>query len=252
MKIFTIAGRELRSLFLSPLAWTLLAIVQILLAYLFLSQLDTYLISIQPKLSTLNTVPGITSLIAAPLYGNTAVILLLITPLLTMRLISEERRNKTLPLLFSSPVSMAEIVLGKFCGIFVFLLILEGMVTLMPLSLLAGTELDSGKLAACVLSLALLMGSYAALGLYMSSLTQHPAVAGLLSFGVALLLWILDWAVNESGGSGSVLAYISTTGHFNRIASGLVNTKDVLYYLLFIVTFLVLSTRQLDSVRLQR
>jgi len=252
MKILTIAGQELRSLFFSPLAWTLLAIVQVLLAYLFLSQLDTYLTSVQPKLSTLNSVPGITSLIAAPLYGNAAVILLLVTPLLTMRLISEERRNKTLTLLLSSPVSMAEIVLGKFCGIFVFLLILECMVTLMPLSLLIGTELDGGEMAACILSLALLMGSYVALGLYMSSLTQHPAVAGLLSFGVTLLLWILDWAVNESSGSGSLLAYISTAGHFNRIASGLVNSKDVLYYILFIITFLVLSTRQLDNDRLQR
>ena len=251
MKILTIAGQELRNLFLSPMAWSLLAIVQILLAYLFLSQIDNYLTSIQPKLSTLGTTPGVTSLIAAPLYGNTAVILLLVVPLLTMRLISEEKHNKTLALLLSSPVSMTEIVLGKFAGIFAFLLILLVMVSLMPLSLLAGTSLDLGKLAACTIGLALLMGGSAALGLYMSSLTHYPTIAGILSFGALLLLWILDWAVDGSGNSGQLLSYLSTSGHFNRIASGLVNSRDILYYLLFMTTFLVLSIRKLDNDRLQ-
>lgn len=251
MKIFTIAGHELRRVFLSPIAWALLAVTQILLAYLFLSQIDSYLINIQPKLSTVSTTPGITSLIAAPLYGNTAIILLLLIPLLTMRLISEEKRDKTLALLLSSPVSMTEIVLGKFAGIFAFLLILLVIVSLMPLSLLAGTSLDLGKLAACALGLVLLMGSFAALGLYTSCLTRSPTLAGIQCFGALLLFWILNWTVDNSGNSGQFLSYLSTSNHFNRIASGLINSKDVIYYLLFITVFLVLSIRKLDNDRLQ-
>ena len=114
-----IAGRELRSLFLSPLAWTMLGVTQLILAYMFLTQIDFYL-SIQSKLIGIPGAPGITDLVIAPLYGNAAVIFLLITPLITMRLISDERRNKTISLLFSAPISITDIILGKFLATLAF------------------------------------------------------------------------------------------------------------------------------------
>lgn len=251
MKIITIAGRELRSLFLSPLAWTILGVTQLILAYLFLSQIDYYL-TIQPKIAGIEGAPGVTDLVIAPLFANAAVILLLITPLLTMRLISEERRNQTLSLLFSAPLSMSEIILGKYLGIMAFMLIMIGLIVLMPLSLMAGATLDYGKLAAGVIALVLLMGAFSAVGLYMSSIANQPTVAAIGSFGLLLLLWILDWAGSNSDKGSELFASLSLLHHFENLLKGLIHSADIAYYLLFIVLFLTLSIRRLDNDRLQK
>lgn len=251
MNSLVIAGRELRSLFLSPLAWTMLGVTQLILAYMFLTQIDFYF-TIQPKLVGLEGAPGITDLIVAPLFGNAAVILLLITPLLTMRVISDERRNKTISLLFSAPISITNIVLGKFLAIFAFLLIILFSISLMPLSLLTVGELDFGKFLACLLALILLMASFSALGLYMSAIASQPTVAAVCSFGALLLLWIVDWAGTNNGNGSNVLEYISIMRHFENLLRGLVNSTDVVYFVLFISGFLILSIRRLDNDRLQK
>jgi ABC-2 type transport system permease protein len=251
MMAFVIAGRELRTLFLSPLAWSILGVIQIILAYMFLAQLDYYMM-LQARIAGLEDAPGITDLIVAPLFGNAGVILLLVTPLLTMRLISEERRNRTLSLLFTAPVSMAEIVLGKYLGVFAFLLIMVGMIILMPLSLLVGGGLDLGKLAACTLALTLLLAGFASLGLYISALASQPTVAAVSTFGALLLLWIIDWTGTTAGQAGGVLEYASLLRHYESLLKGLVSTTDLVYFLLFITTFLVLSVHRLDNDRLQK
>lgn len=251
MNSFIIAGREFRTLFLSPLAWTLLGVSQLILAYMFLTQIDYYL-SIQPKLIGIAGAPGVTDLVVAPLFGNAAVILLLITPLLTMRAISDERRNKTISLLFSAPISMSDIVIGKFLAIYAFLLLILGLIVLMPLSLLTVGELDSGKFLACILALALLMAAFSALGLYMSAISPQPTVAAVASFGALLLLWIIDWAGSNSGNSSELFAYISIMRHYENLLRGLVNSSDLLYFILFIASFLILSIRRLDNDRLQK
>ncbi|MCL5669310.1 MAG: ABC-2 transporter permease, partial [Gammaproteobacteria bacterium] len=158
--IAIIAARELKSLFLSPLAWTILAVVQIILAWLFLVQLDQFA-ALQSQLAARPGAPGLTDLVVAPLFASAATVLLLVTPLLTMRVMSEERRQHTLTLLFSMPLSMTEIVLGKYLGLLALLGIMLAMIALMPLSLLLGGALDSGQFAAGVLGLALIMASYA-------------------------------------------------------------------------------------------
>ncbi len=249
--IVNIALRELRVLFSSPLAWSILAVLQVILAYLFLSQVDAFLI-LQSQLATLENAPGLSDLIVSPLYSSAAIIMLLITPLLTMRLISEERRNKTLSLLLSAPVSNVEIILGKYLGVFGFLLLMVLMLTLMTLSLLAGGGIDIGNLFSNILALTLLLSSFAAIGLYMSSIASHPTVAAVSTFGVLLLLWILDWTTGSSTQSGETLEYVSMLSHFQQIQTGLINSKDVIYYLLFSATFLILSIRQLDNDRLQK
>tara|TARA_R110002096_G_scaffold374321_6_gene568030 strand:- start:4243 stop:4998 length:756 start_codon:yes stop_codon:yes gene_type:complete len=250
MNSFIIAGRELRNLFLSPLAWTILGVTQLILAYMFLTQIDYYL-TIQAKLIGIPNAPGVTDLVVAPLFGNAAVILLLITPLLTMRVISDERRNKTISLLFSAPISISEIVLGKFLAIFAFLLIILLSIALMPLSLLTVGDLDLGKFFACLLALALLMAAFNALGLYMSAIATQPTVAAVSSFGALLFLWIIDWAGSNSGNSSALLDYISIMRHFENLLRGLVNTTDVAYFVLFTAGFLILSIRRLDNDRLQ-
>ena len=249
MMAFTLAGRELRSLFLSPMAWAILAVVQGINAYFFLLYVDLYL-QLQPRIAAAPSGPGLTDIVVAPLYSTAATVLLLVVPLLTMRLISEERRAQTLPLLLSAPVSMTEIVLGKFLGVLGFVFILLGLTAAMPLSLLVGGELDLGLWAAGLLGLALLLASFCSVGLFFSTLTSQPVVAAVSSFGLLLLLWIL----NLSGGSetdGGVLAYLSLLGHYQALLRGIFSTTDIIYYLLLIGSFLVLSIRRLDADRLQ-
>jgi len=249
--ILSIAGRELRSLFLSPLAWAILAVVQLILAYSFLVQVDFFM-QIQARLPTINDAPGVTQLIVSPLFGNMAFVLLLVVPLVTMRLVSDERRNQTLSLLFSAPITMTEIILGKYLGIVMFLLIMLALIILMPISLLTGGTLDFGMLAAGLSGLVLLTASFAAVGLFMSTLTAQPTIAAISSFGVMLLLWIIDWAgKTRSSETESLFGYLSILRHYETMLKGIFNSSDVIYYLLFICTFLVLSIRRLDADRLQ-
>jgi ABC-2 type transport system permease protein len=249
--IGAVAARELRSLFLSPLAWSVLAVVQLILGYVFLVQLELFL-QWQPRLAGMEGAPGITEVIVAPLLRTAAIVLLLVVPLLTMRLVSEERRGRTLALLMSSPVSMTQIVLGKYLGVMGFLAVMLALVALMPLSLTLGGRLDWGLLAAGLLGLALVVASFAAAGLFLSTLTEQPTVAAVGTFGLLLLLWILDWASGTGGeATGEVLAYLSLLTHYDALLKGVFDTQDIVYYLLFCLTFLVLAIRRLDADRVQ-
>lgn len=249
--ILTIAYREFKSLFLSPLAWSILAIIQFILAYLFLTQVETFTV-IQAQLEQIDNAPGLTDIIVTPLYGNAAIVLLLVTPLLTMRLICEERRNKTLALLLSAPIGNRDIVFGKYLGSLGLLLVMLALITLMPLSLLAGGTLDFGQFFANILALTLLLMAFTATGLYMSCKARHPTIAAMATFGLLLLLWILDWSAEWNGQSNEMLAYLSLLRHFQNIQSGLINTVDLCYFALFTAAFLLLSIRNLDNDRLQK
>lgn len=252
MMILTLAQRELRSLFLSPLAWSILAIMQAVLALYFLFNLD-YFLSIQAQLQDLESPPGATELVIAPLYGIAGFISMIIVPLLTMRLISEERRNRSIALLFSAPVSMTEIILGKYLGLLGFLLLAIGLISLMPLSLLLGGPLDYGLLLALILGLFFLLACFAAVGLFFSTLTAQPIIAAISTIGSLLLLWIIDLSGYQSGESvtSGLLAYISIKRHFETLSLGSVNSSDIVYFVLFITLFLVLGIRRLDADRLQ-
>src|SRR3569833_2180184 len=165
---FRIALLELRRLFLSPLAWSVLAVEQLILAYFFLIGLDNY-IALQPRLAAVAGAPGVTALVAAPLLG-----------------------------------------------------------------------------------MVLLVASFIAVGLFMSSLTAQPTIAAVSTFGVLLLLWIIDWAGSSRVAElGSVQSYLSMLRHYEPLLKGMFNTSDVVYYLLLIATFLILTIRRLDAERLQ-
>lgn len=245
--MFTIARRELKSLFLSPLAWVILAVLQFILAWLFLTGVDNFL-NIQPRLASIPNAPGVTDIVVAPLLSSASIVLLMVMPLLTMRLISDERKNGTLTLLVSAPVSVTDIALGKFFGMFGFMLIVVAMIALMPLALLAGTQIDLGKLFAGLVGLALMVGAFSAIGLYMSSLTRQPVIAAVSTFGVLLLLWIFNFAADKS----SAFAWLSLMSHYDHLLQGLMNSTDVAYYLIVIAVFLILTIRRLDADRLQR
>lgn len=247
--IAAIAGRELKSLFLSPLAWTILAVVMFILGWIFLVQVDSFSVW-QTRLASVPNGPGVTDVVVAPMLGDAGVVMMLVAPMITMRLLSEERRARTLGLLFSAPVSMTEIVLGKYLGVLAFFLIMLALIAIMPFSLLVGTSLDMGKLAAGLLALTLLLATFAAAGLFMSSLTEQPTVAAVSTFGMLLLLWIVDWAGAGRPDVGGVLSYMSLSHHYQALLKGLVSSTDIVYFLLVITTFLVLSIRRLDRDRL--
>jgi len=247
--IWIIGKREFVAMFQAPLAWVILAVIQFILGYMFLTNLDNFFL-LQPQLMTLQNTPGVTDIVVAPLMQVAAIILLMVMPLLTMRSIAEEKRNRSLTLLVSAPLSMTEIVLGKFAGLMLFVLVLVSMLMLMPLSLYLGTTPDSGKLLSIYLGMLLLLGAFSAIGLYLSSLTENQTIAAVGSFGILLMLWIIDW-LSESVTSGqSLLAYLSLLGHHESLLEGVFDSSDIAYYLLLIAAFLGLTIRQLDRERL--
>lgn len=236
-----IAGHELRRLFKSPLAWIILAIVQFLLAIFFYLLLSQFM-------GSANSDQGLTATVVSGLLQISGIILLLVSPLLTMRLFSEEYRIGTIKLLLSSPVSITELVLGKYIGIIVFYLCILAMIALMPISLMAGTELDLGQLLSGLLGLALLISAFAAIGLFISTLTAQPGVAAVSTFGVLFVLWI----INAAGSSASeqvaqVFSYLSLLRHFDNLLDGVFNSVDVIYYLLVSISFINLSIWRLDA-----
>jgi ABC-2 type transport system permease protein len=249
--IHVIANREFKNQFLSPLAWIILAVLQFIFAYLFLTQVEAFN-SYQGRLIGIDNAPGMTDVVIMPLFSNAAVILLLVTPLLTMRLICEERRNKTLTLLLSAPLATYQIILGKYLGLLSLLLMIIGLLTLMPLSLLLGGTLDFGKLFCNVLALSLLVAAFSAVGLYMSTIASHPTIAAISSFGLLLLLWMLDISRNIRQHNSELFDYLSMLNHFQSMQTGLLSTEDLSYFLLFIATFIILSLRRLESDRLQK
>ncbi len=247
--ILTIAKREFYSMFYSPLAWVILAVIQVILAWSFFTSVD-YFFSIQSELTTIKNAPGVTDLVATPLFEVASIILLMVIPLLTMRLISEEKRNRTISLLLSSPVSISEIVIGKYLGLLFFIVTMLLLITLMPLSLSIGTELDLTKIFSGVLGLFLMLAAFSAAGVYMSSLTDNPMIAAISTFGLLLFLWLLNNSTAVDGGT-NVLNYLSLHTHFAPLLRGILNTRDIAYFLLFIAGFIVLAIRQLETQRLQ-
>jgi len=171
-----------------------------------------------------------------------------------MRIISEEQKNQTLTLLFSAPVSMTDIILGKYLSIIIFLMILVAMLALMPLSLMLGTAVDIGQLFSALLGLCLLLASFAAAGVYMSTLTKHPAIAAISSFGLLLFLWMINWAGNNVDTelavqhSDGVLSWLSLLSHYEPLLKGVFSSTDIAYFILFI--FLVFAIRRLERLRL--
>ena len=197
--ILTIAAKELRAMFLSPLAWALLCAVQIVVAFIFLQDLSNF-IEHQEKINPENLSEGASLAVIAKMYSSLGFIMVVVAPLMTMRMIADERRQNTLTLLMSSPITAWDIVLGKFAGVMAFFTVMMVILLLMPLSLFLGGWIDSGVVAANFLALFLLLCSFSAVGLYFSTLTSEPAVAATTTLGMLLLLWILNIAWSASQG----------------------------------------------------
>ena len=244
--IFTVAGKELRALFSSPLAWVVLAFLQVSMAWILVTRLDAYL-TVQTQLMQMDTPPGVTEIIIAPIFGAAAVILIMAVPLLSMRLIAEERRNQTMTFLISAPLSMTQIVIGKFVGLYSFLMLSVALILAMAASMYLGGRLDLGLLGTLSLGLALLIAAFAAVGVFFSSLTAQPVVAATATLATLLGLWLLNMSQANPDSPFLMLALIRRYESFTK---GLLDTSDIVFLVLFTAVFLILSIRRLDADRL--
>jgi ABC-2 type transport system permease protein len=242
-----IALKELRSLFHSPSTWYILGGLQFILALSYLGRLDEYL-QLQAKLSLLANAPGATQSVVPYFFSIVALVMMMFTPVFTMRLLAEERRSQTLPLLLAAPVSGSSIILGKFAAMVCFLWIIVLAGAAMTLTLALGTPMDFGLLFANACGLLLLTASYCALGLYISSLTAQPIVAAIGALGALAGLWLAESAAADGS---HLLHLIAPTGHFQSFNSGLLDSADFTYYILFCAFFLLLAIRRLDNNRIQ-
>jgi ABC-2 type transport system permease protein len=240
-----IARAEARRIFLSPLAWSVLAVVQFIFGYIFNNLLFDY--ARNADLGDQYT--GVADYMGGGLYGFAIIVLLLIMPLMTMRLFAEERKAGSLTLLLSSPATLTEIVLGKFLGVTAFSLALLALLAVMPLSLLPATALDLGRIGAGLLGLFLIMLSFSAAGLFASSLTREPTIAAVVAFGLLLMLWLTQILAYQEIPFAEVFNYVSLIGHFDSLRRGIFNTADVLYYVLLTSLFLWLTVQRLDLER---
>lgn len=254
--ILAVARKELKALFASPLAWVLLAFLELLLAIGFLQNLDRFL-EVQGQLAQAPGAPGATESIVTSVYATAAIIMLFAVPLLGMRLVAEERRNGTLAFLVSSPLTMTEIVVGKWLGLFAFLLVAIALATLMPLSLTLGGRIDWGLVAALVMGLTLIAASFSAVSLYVSSLTAHPLVAAVGAFGALLMMVFAGDTLGENlrtrgwEVAASLLQVLMPFRQFETFTRGVLDSYSAACALLLTATFLILTVRRLDAARLR-
>ena len=246
--ILNVARKELKSVFASPMGWIILALLTFAFGTQYLNGVNNYFEvmsgAIRPAERT-----GVTSFVGQTVYGMASFIMLFAVPLLSMRLIAEERRSQTLPFLFSAPLSLTEIVVGKFLGLVAFLTILIVYIALMLCTLNIWSDIDFGYIIANSAGLWLMVASFSALGLYFSSLTQQPVVAAILSFIALFGLMMLDRLF--SGDPSNMSANLSLMHHFQSFSRGLVDTADIAYFVLFTGFFLTLTIRRLDADRLR-
>lgn len=243
-----IARHELRRFAVQWWAWALAAATLGLLAYYFLMALDAFL-ALSPKIAAHSDAPGVTDLVAVPILRTLGSLFLLLIPLLGMRAIAGERRTHALALLLGAGVGDAPIVLGKWLAVWAYSLALLALALLLPLSLVQGATLDWGKLAAAVLGLALQAGALAAIAVWASSVTEHPAFAAAIAIAMNLLLTVLDAGARLQGVSNGFINYLALPTHLAPFCRGIVSSVDALYFVLLALLALALATRRVDALR---
>ena len=231
--VWAVTTRELRAYFLSPLAYIVMAF------FLFGAGLLFALIVEQSREASLRG-----------LISNVSVLFLFVVPMISMRLLAEEQRTGTIELLLTNPVQEWQIVVGKFLASILLLLVMVGLTLLYPLFLFIFGNPDRGPIATGYVGVILQAAAFLAVGLWASSLTENQIVAAVLAFVFLLVLWLSDNLGQSLGGTiGSIISYTSVINHFQDFPQGVINTKDVLFYLSMVAAGLVLSTLSLQTRR---
>lgn len=232
--ILAIAQRELKSYFVSPVAYVVTAFFLLVSGYLF------SLILLQSNEASLRY-----------LQSNLSVIWLFVTPFLTMRLLAEEQRTGTIELLLTNPVREFELVIGKYLGAIAFLMFMLAFTLYYPaLILLLNGQPDFGPMAAGYLGIILQAGAFLAVGLLASSLTENQMISAMLSFALLLVLWLADALASNLGAPArDIVRYLSVTQHFQDFPRGVVDTTHIVYFLSVVVACLGLTMLSVQSRR---
>jgi ABC-2 type transport system permease protein len=252
MKVWPIFKKEMRLYFTSPIAWVIGSIFLLVAGYFFYSIFAFYtLASMQSAMNPMAARDlNVTDSVLRPLFSNLTVILLLLMPMVTMRLISEERRSGTIELLLTYPVRDGAVLVGKYlAALALYGMMLVGTL-LYPAMLFYFANVDWGPLLTGYLGLILLGATFLAVGLFASSLTENQIVAAVTTFGILLMFWVIAWPADNAGGVfGKVLQHLSIPEHNDSFAKGILDTKDLVYYLDFTLLALFLALRSIESRR---
>ncbi len=234
MKILAIIKKELQSYFFSPVAYIVFSAFLLVMGYFFW----VFLLSSQ-----------IASL--TPILSNGAFILLIVSPILTMRLISEEKKNKTIELLLTSPISPSEIIIGKFIAslllyCLLFLFTLEFPFIIYHYS----PEFDWGPVYTGYLGLVLMGSAFISVGLFASTISENQIISAMSCFGILLLFWFFGWSKDIfENAFGQILSNLSLFDRFSDFLRGIIDSGNVIFFIVFTFIWLFLATRVLESDR---
>jgi ABC-2 type transport system permease protein len=250
--ILAIAHKELKSYFSSPIAYIVLGFWALLYGYFFVAILQ-YFVRQSMQMGQFSQGPqamNINQQLIRPLVQNVTILVLFLMPMVTMRTYSEEKRSGTIELLLTSPVTDWQIILGKFLGAMLLYASMLG-VTLIHMAILFYYGSPEWKpVATAYLGLLLLGGCFISVGLFISSLTKNQIVAGMVTFAVFLLLWVIEWIGSFSGPTIDQLTqYLSIVGHLDDFGKGVLDTTHLIYYLSFITFGLFLTAKSVDTER---
>ncbi|OLD42054.1 MAG: hypothetical protein AUI21_00325, partial [Nitrospirae bacterium 13_1_40CM_2_62_10] len=248
-----ILAKELRSYFVSPVVYVVGAVFLLIfgvLSYLAVVNAGTQavrMMQIQGAAAQLN----LNDLVFRPTFYSAAIVILLVLPILTMRLFAEERKLRTFELLMTSPIRLNEVVIGKFLGAYLIFLGMLALTGIVPLILSVFSSFDWRPVLTGYLGLALMGALFLATGLFASALTENQIVAAFLSFGLLILVWLLGALGSVLGDNpiGNTISYLSFIEHYDRLVRGLVDTKDLIYYVSGMVLMLFLAHRVVESQR---
>ena len=249
-----IAGKELQSYFVQPVAYVVLTVFLLLGGWFFFSLLRQFdemiqliqMMGQQQELAQMN----LNSRVIEPLLHDLSIVLVIVMPALTMRVFAEEKRSGTYELLLTAPVRTGEIVAGKFIASATFTLIMVALAWIFPIILMIFGDPEVGVMFAGYVGLALLAITFVAVGLFTSSLTQNQIIAAISSFGLLILLFVISWPAEAGGGViWSLLKYLSLPEHFSTLVRGVIDTSDLVFFLSMILVALFLTQRSVESAR---
>jgi ABC-2 type transport system permease protein len=248
MSALTIAGREVRALFATPIGWLVLCGWLLLSGLFWVSMVEGYVL--QSRDLVYNPYGAsqltLTDHLLGPFFGNCAVVLLMLTPALSMRLVSEEIKQRTLELVLTSPVSTWEIVIGKYLGAMCAVLILLLGTAHAPIMLAQWGDPDPGALIGGYAGLLLMSAATVAIGLFASALTANQVVALVLSFAASLSMLALSWLAEDPDGA---LAQVSLVSHLADLFRGAVRLSDIAYFVALTGLALFATHQRLESFR---
>ena len=249
--VIVIFKKELKSYFASPIAYLLLAIFAVIFGFFFYSATRFFILQgMQMQMMGRGMPMDVNEYVIRPLLTNASVIGLFLIPMITMRLYAEEKRAGTIELLMTSPVRDLEIVLGKWLAALVLYASILAVSGINIAVLYAFGRPDLKPILVGFLGLLLQGGCLLAIGIFISTLTKNQIIAGGATFAVCLMLWVLDWvSAYDQSAWAKVISYLSVVTHFEPFSKGVIDTKDIIFYLSMIFFGLFLTTRSVESLR---